>query len=54
MGILALTADKGVVTVVFAGDTFSVSLRKGRTITVPLAWYLKPLRASVEQRDNWQ
>ena len=49
MGILALTADKRVVTVVFADDTFSVSLRDERTITVPLAWYSKLLHASVEQ-----
>src|SRR5260370_4641158 len=54
MGILALTADDRVVTVVFADDTFSLSLRDGRTITVPLAWYPRLLRASVEQRDNWQ
>jgi Protein of unknown function (DUF2442) len=53
MGVLALTADEPVVTVVFADDTFSVSLRDRRTITVPLAWYAKLLRASVEQRDNW-
>ena len=35
MGILALTADDRVVTVVFADDTFSLSLRDGGTITVP-------------------
>ena len=45
MGILALTADERVVTVVFADDTVSVPLRDGRTITVPLAWYPRLLRA---------
>jgi hypothetical protein len=35
MGILALTADERVVTVVFADDTFFASLGDGRTITVP-------------------
>ena len=54
MGILALTADERVVTVVFASDSFSVSLRDGRTITVPLAWYPKLLHGSAEQRANWQ
>jgi hypothetical protein len=54
MGILALTADERVVTVVFADDSFSVSLRDGRTITVPLAWYPRLLHGSAEQRANWQ
>jgi hypothetical protein len=54
MGILALTADERVVTVVFASDSFSVSLRDGRTITVPLAWYPRLLHGSAEQRANWQ
>ena len=54
MGILALTADERVVTVVFASDSFSVSLRDGRTITVPLAWYPRLLHGSSEQRANWQ
>jgi Protein of unknown function (DUF2442) len=54
MGILALTADERVVTVVFASDSFSVSMRDGRTITVPLAWYPRLLHGSAEQRANWQ
>ena len=54
MGILALTADERVVTVVFGDDSFSVSLRDGRTITVPLAWYPKLLHGSLQQRNNWQ
>jgi hypothetical protein len=54
MGVLALAADERVVTVLFADDTFSVSLRDGRTITVPLAWYPKLLHGSLQQRNNWQ
>lgn len=54
MGILALTADERVVAVTFANDSFSVSLRDGRTIKVPLAWYPRLLHGSAEQRANWQ
>jgi hypothetical protein len=54
MGILALAADERVVTVAFTADAFSVSLRDGRTITVPLAWYPKLFHASQEQRNHWQ
>ena len=54
MGILALTADERVVTVLFTDDTISVSLRDGRTITVPLTWYPKLLHGSKDQRQNWQ
>jgi hypothetical protein len=52
MGILALTADERVVNVKFTKDTISVSLRDGRTITVPLAWYPRLLNATVTERKN--
>jgi hypothetical protein len=54
MGILALTADERVTDVKFTKDTLSVSLRDGRTITVPLAWYPRLLNASAAQRKNWR
>jgi len=54
MGILALMADERVVDVKFTDDTFSVSLRDGRTITVPLAWYPRLLDASSAERKNWR
>lgn len=38
----------------FAEDTLSVDLIDGRTITVPLVWYPRLLRATPEQRANWQ
>jgi len=37
----------------FGADTMSVDLADGRTITVPLAWYPRLLRASEEERGNW-
>lgn len=54
MGILALAADERVAGVQFGTDTLSVSLKDGRTITVPLAWYPRLLRATEAQRKNWQ
>ena len=54
MGILALAADERVVDVKFTKDTFSVALRDGRTITVPLAWYPRLFNATLAQRKNWR
>ena len=38
----------------FTEDTLSVDLIDGRTIIVPLAWYPRLLRATPEQRNNWE
>lgn len=54
MGILALAADERVMDVTFTKDTFSVALRDGRTITVPLVWYPRLLNASAAERNNWK
>ena len=54
MGILALKADERVSSVSFAGDSLSVALMDGRTISVPLAWYPRLLHASQEQLANWK
>src|SRR5688572_33439774 len=54
MGILALAADERVADVKFTKDTLSVALHDGRTITVPLAWYPRLLRATASQRKNWR
>lgn len=54
MSTLARAADERVADVKFKKDTFSVALRDGRTITVPLAWYPRLLNATVAQRRNWQ
>jgi hypothetical protein len=34
--------------------SLSVDLADGRTISVPLAWYPRLLRATPTQRKNWQ
>jgi hypothetical protein len=35
-------------------DTLSVELADGRTIAVPLAWYPRLMKATVEERDGWR
>lgn len=37
----------------FTDDLLTVDLADGRTISVPLAWYPRLLRATPEQRNNW-
>jgi len=54
MGILALAADERVTGVAFTDHSLSVSLKDGRTITVPLAWYPRLLHASKAARMNWK
>jgi len=54
MGILALRADERVSGVRINSDTLTVSLKDGRTISVPLAWYPRLLSASPKQRKNWE
>ena len=54
MGILALSADERVSTVEVTDESLSVTMRDGRTITVPLAWYPRLLNASPDQRKNWR
>ncbi len=54
MGILALAADERVAAVEFRNESLVVSLKDGRTISVPLTWYPRLLHASEAQRANWK
>jgi hypothetical protein len=54
MGILALKADERVASVNFSADSLSVTLRDGRVISVPLAWYPRLLHATPEQLNHWK
>lgn len=54
MGILALKADERVADVNVTGDSLSVSLRDGRTISVPLVWYPRLLHVTAAQLKNWK
>jgi hypothetical protein len=53
MSTSTLKADERVTMVKFTKDAISVTLRDGRTITVPLAWYPRLLTASPAERKNW-
>lgn len=46
-------ADERVMDVQFTEDSLSVSLRDGRIISMPLAWYPRLLNATPKQRGNW-
>lgn len=54
MGVLALAADERVADVKVTADALSVSLKDGRIISVPLAWYPRLLHAKPKQRNNWK
>jgi hypothetical protein len=54
MTFLASAADERVLGVEFTDDALSVSLRDGRIITVPLAWYPRLFNATAAQRQNWK
>ena len=54
MSSSAITADERVLDVAFNDDAFSVSLRDGRVISVPLAWYPRLLNATPAQLRNWK
>jgi hypothetical protein len=47
-------ADERVLDVTFSDDALSMSLRDGRVIGVPLAWYPRLLNATPDQRKNWK
>ncbi|MCH8096526.1 MAG: DUF2442 domain-containing protein [Proteobacteria bacterium] len=54
MGILAANADERVKDVRIGGDTLSVDLMDGRTITVPLVWYPRLANATPDQLARWE
>ena len=54
MSFSASTAHERVLDVHFTDDTLSVSLRDGRTISVPLVWYPRLVSATPAQRKNWK
>ncbi|MGA2216399.1 MAG: DUF2442 domain-containing protein [Bryobacteraceae bacterium] len=54
MRTLKPKADERVAKVRLTDDKLTVDLMDGRTITVPLAWYPRLLRATPDQRNAWQ
>ena len=41
-------------TIAVTVDTLTAELSDGRTISVPLAWYLRLVQATPEERSNWE
>jgi hypothetical protein len=54
MGILARVTDERVLDVRCDEHSLTVDLMDGRSIAVPLAWYPRLLRATPEQRADWE
>lgn len=54
MDILALKTDGRVEAVYFTRDSLVVDLMDGRTISAPLTWYPKLLKASPKERSHWE
>ena len=54
MRTLALETDPLAVDVTFSADVFRVALEDGRELSSPLGWFPRLLRASSEQRQNWE
>ena len=54
MTTLAIQTDIRVKNVLIHEDAFSVELMDGRTLTVPLAWFPRLLKATPEQLKKWE
>ncbi|NCC62321.1 MAG: DUF2442 domain-containing protein [Verrucomicrobiae bacterium] len=54
MGILALAADERIKDVNCSDTMLNVDLMDGRTISVPLMWYPRLMKATKEQRAHWE
>ena len=54
MATSAKLADERLLDVRFDDHSLIVDLMDGRTISVPLAWYPRLLRATPEQRAKWE
>ena len=50
----SLTADVRANNVVITGDSLTVELNDGRSISAPLTWYPRLLLGTPEERNNWR
>jgi hypothetical protein len=48
------TADVRAEKVVIRGDTLTVDLKDGRSISVPLGWYPRLMHGTPQERNNWR
>jgi hypothetical protein len=54
MTTLVLEMDPAAVDVVIENEKLAVTLADGRTIIVPLTWYLRLLHGTAQEQNNWQ
>lgn len=54
MSTLTLEHDPLAVDVVVTGESFTVALADGRSLSVPLAWYPRLVHATQAERANWR
>ncbi len=54
MSTLTHKVDERVEAVHFTRDSLVVDLKDGRSISVPLRWYPRLLKATVKQRSSWE
>jgi hypothetical protein len=54
MTTLPIKTDERVEAVYFTRDSIVVDLMDGRTISAPIAWYPKLLKATSKQRSQWE
>lgn len=54
MSTLVLEQDPFAVGLSVTGDTLTVTLGDGRSLSVPLAWYPRLAQATEAERDHWQ
>jgi hypothetical protein len=54
MNTSTLKSDGRIEAVYFTRDSLVVDLMDGRTISVPLTWYPKLLKASPKERAHWE
>ena len=54
MSTLIVETEPRAMQVVVTDDELTVHLVDGRRVSAPLVWYPRLLRASTEQRNDWQ
>ncbi len=54
MSTLAIKTDERVEAVYFTRDSIVVDLVDGRTISAPLTWYPRLLKATAKQKSHWE
>lgn len=54
MSTLTLDHEPLAVDVTVTGETFTLVLADGRSLTIPLAWYPRLVHATESERAHWQ